>query len=190
MASQPVSHVPPEDYLAFERAAETKHEYIDGEIVAMAGGSPKHGLPALNTAAQFRLRAAGGSCIPFNSDVRVAVQWDRLITYPDVFVVCGEVQYTDERRDTITNPKVIVEVLSPSTRNYDRGAKSYLYRQLPSLAEYLLIEHDAPEVETYRRLPNNHWEIETVRGLDATVRIECLGWDLPLAEIYRDTERL
>lgn len=176
-----------ETYLELERAAEVRHEYVEGEIVERALCSPLHSLIGANVASALPRR---DDWLLFGSEVRVCVHWDKLIAYPDLTGIRGRPQYVDEAHDTLTNPTLLVEVLSPSTRDYDRGAKSYLYRQLPSLAEYLLIEQDTPEVEIYRRLPNNHWEIETVRGLDATVQIERLGWDLPLAEIYRDTERL
>jgi Uma2 family endonuclease len=190
MASQPLSYVSPEEYLARERVAETKSEYIDGEIVAMAGGTPSHSLIATNVSSALWNRLAGGNCLAFNSDARVSVQSGKLITYPDVSVVCDEVQYVDDHRDTITNPRVVVEVLSPSIANYDRGAKSRLYRMLPSLAEYLLVDQDTVEVELYRRLPNGHWEIATFRDADAIIRLESIGCDLPMNEIYRDVERL
>ena len=130
------------------------------------------------------------SAAVFNSDVRLSVRWGKLITYPDVSVVCGDVQYVDAERDTIVNPKLIVEVLSPSTSNYDRGEKSRLYRMLPSLDEYLMIEQRPIEVERYRRLPNGRWEIEVAREADANVRLDSVSCDLPVSEVYRDLDRL
>ena len=112
MASQPLSYVTPEEYLARERLAETKSEYIDGGIVAMEGHSPAHSLIATNVAGELHNRLVGGDCLTFSSDLRVSVQWGKLITYPDVSVVCGEVLYVDDHRDTITNPRAVVEVLA------------------------------------------------------------------------------
>jgi Uma2 family endonuclease len=190
MSSSPISHLTPEEYLGLERVASAKHEYINGVMVDMAGGSPAHALIATNVVVELGNRLRGGSCLVFNSDVRVSVRWGKLITYPDVSVVCGEVQYLDNERDTIVNPKLIVEVLSPSTSNYDRGEKSRLYRMLPSLDEYLLIEQKPVEIERYRRLPNGHWEIDVVREEDAIIRLDSVGCDLPVAEVYRDLHRL
>lgn len=132
----------------------------------------------------------GSPCLVFNSDVRVSVQWGKLITYPDVGVVCGEILYVDDQRDTVVNPRLIVEVLSPSTSNHDRGEKSRLYRMLPSVAEYLLIEQEPVEIERYRRLPNGHWEIEVIREGDAVMRLESVGCNLAVREVYRGLERL
>jgi Uma2 family endonuclease len=185
-----VSYVSPEEYLEFERLAETKHEYLHGEIIAVAGGSPGHGLIGGNVFRALGNRLDGTKCIPFNSDVRVCVRWGSLIAYPDVSIVCGAIEYVDDKRDTIANPRIVVEVLSPSTRNYDRGEKSRLYRLMPSLTEYLLIEQTPVEIEHYRRLPNDHWDIETIRDANAIVRLESIGCAIPISEIYRDLDRL
>jgi Uma2 family endonuclease len=184
MASQPLSYVDAAEYLRRERLAETKHEYVDGDILDMAGGKPAHSLIAANVSGELRNRLRGTDCMAFNSDLRVCVQLGRLITYPDVSVVCGQPQYVDEERDTITNPRVIVEVLSPSTRNYDRGDKSLRYRMLPSLAEYLLIDQEPVDIEHYRRQSGGTWAVQRILEPTATIRLESINIDLPLSEIY------
>jgi Uma2 family endonuclease len=190
MSTQPVSYVTPEEYLEFERAAETKHEYLHGEIIAMAGGSPAHALIADNIRLAMRTRVDASRCLPFSSDARVCVRWGSLIAYPDVSVVCGPIEYVDDKRDTISNVRVIFEVLSPSTRNYDRGEKSRLYRLMPTLAEYLFIEQTPVEIEHYRRLPNGHWDLEIITDAAGVVKLDSIGCEIPVSEIYRDLDRL
>ena len=184
MSTQPVTYVSPEEYLERERAAETRHEYIEGQIVAMAGGTAKHSLIAANVGGALRELLRNTSCRVFNSDLRVSVRRGILTTYPDVTVVCGPLEFVDNREDTISNPTLIVEVLSPSTKEFDRGEKSRLYRMLPSLQEYLLIEQSTVEIEHYRRLPNGHWDIEPVSDPSAVIRLEALACNLPVSEIY------
>ncbi len=190
MASQPTSFVTPEQYLEFERAADTKHEYVFGEIVDMAGGSAMHNFLGINTSTALNIRLDSRKCKVFGSDLRVCVSWCDLITYPDVFVVCGPLQFVDQRTDTVTNPIFIVEVPSPSTKSYDRGEKSRLYRTLPSLAEYLLVDQTPVDVEHWRKLPNGNWELATIRDRSAVIHLESLGCDLPVEEIYRNADTL
>ncbi len=190
MSSEPVSYITPEEYIARELAAESKHEYVHGEMVAMAGGSLRHSVISLNIAGELRNRLRGSRCTVFNLDARVCVQWGELITYPDVTVVCGPPQLDERLPHTLLNPTLVVEVLSPSTRNYDRGEKSRLFRLLPSLAEYQLVEQDTVEIEHYRRLPNGHWDLATIRERDAVLTLESVHCDLPVAEIYSGLEML
>src|ERR1700694_5697214 len=188
MSSHSLSYVTPEEYLERERLAAEKSEYISGEIVAMAGGSPRHALIAANVIGIMHSQLRHGDCRIFDSDLRVCVRCGSLITYPDVTVVCGSPEYTDEKRDTVANPAVIVEVLSPSTKKYDRGEKARLFRMLPSLHEFLFVEQESIEVEHWRRLPNGNWELATVREAGVTLHLESIGCDLPVDEIYRGTE--
>ncbi|MBI1786899.1 MAG: Uma2 family endonuclease [Acidobacteria bacterium] len=190
MSSQPVTDITPEEYLERERAAETKHEYVGGDIVAMAGGSLQHSLITANIIGTLRSLLAGRPCVVFSPDARVCVRWNDLITYPDVTVLCGPPQYTDDHRDTLVNPTFLVEVLSPSTKNFDRGEKSRLYRMLPSLNEYLLVDQAPVEIEHWRRLPNGNWELATIRDRDAVLRLSSLDCELPAGEIYRNLELL
>lgn len=190
MSTLPHGYVSADEYLALERLSTIKHQYIDGEIIAMAGGSPAHSLIASNVLRALGNRLQGGPCLVFNSDLRVSVQRGNLITYPDVSVVCGPVLYIDDRRDTIANPRLIVEVLSPSTSDYDRGEKSHRYRTLPSIAEYLLIEPEPVEVEHYVRLPNGNWEIEAIRERDGIIHLGSVQCEFPVSEISRNLDRL
>lgn len=184
MSSHSLSYVTPEEYLERERLAKEKSEYIDGEIVAMAGGTPRHTLIAMNFAIFVGHQLRASTCRIFGADLRVCVRWGSLITYPDVTVVCGKAEYTDEKRDTVTNPRLIVEVLSPSTRNYDRNEKASLFRMVPSLREFLLIEQETVEVDHWRRLPDGSWVMTTVRDPAVTLHLESIGCELPIAEIY------
>jgi Uma2 family endonuclease len=173
----------PAEYLARERVAETKSEYLNGEILAMTGASIPHNYITLNLGAELRQRVRGLGCSTFVADVRVRVRHTGLYTYPDVMVVCGPLQYDDDRRDTILNPVVIVEVLSPSTEAYDRGEKFRQYRRLESLREYVLVAQDAARIERYVR-QGDLWVLSEVSGLDATLTLEAVNAAIPLAAIY------
>ncbi|MFN0167384.1 MAG: Uma2 family endonuclease [Bryobacteraceae bacterium] len=180
----------PEEYLERERVAETKSEYFFGDIVAMPGGTLLHSVITANIARAIGNGLQGKACVVFSSDARVSVQWGSLITYPDVTILCGAPQYTDEKRDTLLNPILLVEVLSPSTRAYDRGEKSRLFRMMPSLAEYLLVDQTPVDVEQYRRLPSGNWELTTVRDFAAVLTLTSLGCEIPVGEIYQNLEML
>jgi Uma2 family endonuclease len=190
MSSLPITRLTPEEFLERERAAEEKHEYWHGEMFAMAGGSPPHSFVINNTSATLTYLLRGHSCYVFNSDLRVAVRWDELITYPDVTVLCGKPEYADDHKDTLTNPAMVVEVLSPSTRKSDRGEKAFLYRQVPSMREILLVEPEPTMIEHYSKLPNGHWELEVITDRSAIVQLPNLNQSLPVVEIYRDIEIL
>ncbi len=189
MSSQPVTRVTPEEYLERERVAESKSEYIFGEVVAMAGGTVRHSLIASNVQFALTSRLLGGPCMVFNADLRVCVRWGDLIAYPDVTVLCERPEYVDEKQDTLTNPALVVEVLSESTKRFDRGEKSRLYRMLPSLQEYLLVDQTPVDIEHWRRLPNGNWELATIREESVMLHLS-IGCELPVAEVYRNIERL
>lgn len=188
MLTAPITRITPEQYLERERAADSKHEYWNGEVYAMAGGSPAHSLVIGNVTIALGILLRGKKCYVFNSDLRVSVRWETLIAYPDVTVVCGPPEYADERLDTVTNPVLIVEVLSPTTAINDRGDKAFLYRQVSSMREILLVEPKPVLIEHYWKLPNGHWELETVTEPAATLKLTSLDCELPVAEIYRDIE--
>ena len=190
MSTQPLNTLSAENYLELERAAEQKHEYIDGEMVAMAGGSATHAFIATNCIFALMQALGGGACRVFTSDLRVCVHWDRLITYPDVTVVCGPLRFADVRKDTITNSTLLIEVLSPSTKNFDRGEKAARYRDLSSLQEFLLIDQTPVEVEHYRRLADGSWQIITHRDRAATIDLASVHAVLPIAAIYQGVEQL
>lgn len=178
------------EYFDFEAAAAEKHEYRDGEVVAMAGGSSTHSLIIVNVASECRSRLRGTSCLVYDSNLRVSVPRDVRYVYPDVSVICGPVAYDpgDHRRHTAINPRVIVEVSSPSTEAYDRGDKYRRYIRISTLEEYVIVSQSAPVIETITRQPDGAWGIRGYEGLDAVARLRSLNIDLPLAEVYAGVE--
>lgn len=190
MVSQPAAGLTIEEYLELERQSEIRHEYVDGEMVAMAGGSPAHGAIAGNIYHALRLLLKDAPCLVFTSNVRISPSKARLITYPDVTVACEPLLFSDEKRDTITNPRVVIEVLSPSTSDYDRGFKTRLYRTCASVEEYLLVDQTPVEIEHGRRLPNGHWDVEIVTGPGAVLELRSINCHLPSAEIYAQLGRI
>ena len=174
------------EYLAFERASESKHEFFDGELFAMTGGTPAHSLIASNF-----IREAGNAlkdrpCVVYTSDLRVKVNATGLYTYPDVTIVCGEQKFDDNQSDTLINPTIVVEVLSKSTASYDRGPKSKHFRKIDSLQALILIEQDSPVVEVYCRQSDGKWILTDATELTDSIAIEPIGIFIPLAEIYRN----
>lgn len=177
-----------QEYLTRERAASFKSEYFEGEIFAMAGGSPQHSLIAANFIREAGNALKGKPCAVFSSDLRVRVQPTGLYTYPDASIVCGELEFDDERQDTVINPTVIVEVLSDSTEKYDRGRKADHYRQVASLQELVLIAQDYSHVERFTRQTDGSWLFQEERDLSASLQLPSLGISLELAEIYRNVQ--
>ncbi len=184
MSSNPKTYFTPQEYLAIERKVEFKSEYIDGEMVAMTGASRQHNLITINIAREITQQLKGRPCEAYSSDMRVRIPDTNLYTYPDVVVVCGEPVFEDDQLDTLTNPTLIIEVLSESTESYDRGKKFRYYRTIESLAEYLLVAQDERRVEQYVRQTDGRWLLSEIRSLDGKAEllsIECL---LNLSEIY------
>lgn len=172
------------DYLALERQAETKSEYLNGRIYAMSGASRSHNRITFNLARRIGNQLGGRRCEGYVNDMRVKVSPTGLYTYPDVVVVCGEPRFEDQHVDTLLNPTVIIEVLSDSTEGYDRGEKFAHYRALPSLSDYLLVAQDQPLIEHYQRQPDGRWLYSATDGLEAEVEIANIGCMLRLAEVY------
>ena len=189
MPTNPVSYVSPEEYLEKERLSDERHEYIYGEIVAMARPTPAHGVIVRKAARGLERRLETKGCRTFTESLRVSVGWGELMTYPDVVLVCGEPQWTDDKRDTLRNPKFIVEVLSPSTMDYDRGTKARLYWMLSSMSEYLFIDPTPVNIEHWRRLPTGNWEVAIIRDREAILRLESIACEIPVTEIYEDIEQ-
>jgi Uma2 family endonuclease len=187
--AQKVPRLTPMEYLAIERAAPTKSEFYDGEMFAMAGGTALHSLIGTNVTGEFRNKLRGKHCVPYNADLRIQVQATGLFTYPDLSIICGPLQFADAD-DTVTNPSVLVEVLSPSTEAYDRGQKFLQYRQIPSLREYLLVSQHEPLLELFVRQDNNLWSLREAAGLDARLEIPSLEIAVSLAEIYANVDFL
>jgi Uma2 family endonuclease len=175
----------PEEYLELERKAEFRSEYYNGEMYAMSGGSPEHSRLSLRIAVLTSAHLERRGCQQFGSDMRLLVEPDGLYTYPDYMVVCGRPQLAADTRDTIANPVLVVEVLSPSTEQYDRGFKTKLYRDIPSVREILLISQKSAEIELYRREEAGRWSITTVTGLDASIGLASIDFTLRLADLYQ-----
>jgi len=188
LPSQPKTRLTPEEYLAIERKAEYKSEYFNGEMFAMSGASERHVSIVANImyllVGQLRRRP----CKAYASDMRVRVSPTGLYTYPDVVVVCGQPQFADDQRDTLLNPTLIVEVLSESTKDYDRGGKFEHYRSLASLNEYVLIAQDKHHVEHFVRQPDNRWLLSETNWLEDTIHLSSIDCDLALIEVYDKVE--
>src|SRR5215210_5387372 len=184
MSSLPTYYLTPEEYLAVERKAEYKSEYVDGVIYAMAGGSERHNLIAANTIISIGVQLRGRPCRVYPSDLKVRVPNSKRFFYPDVSVVCGETRFADDERDVILNPVLIVEVLSESTAAYDRGKKFLSYQQIESLQEYLLVSQDEEIVEHYVRKSNDTWLYTKAIGLGETIILPSIECEVTLRDIY------
>ena len=184
MAVHSKSYLSPQQYIALERAAEERSEYLDGEMVAMTGGSRNHGLIAGNLVGELHSQLRDRPCEVYPADLRVQVSETGLYTYPDVVVVCGEARFEDEQLDTLLNPTVIFEVLSPTTERYDRGTKFEHYRTLASLAEYILVSQARPRIERFLRQADGRWLFDDAAGLEAVLALPSIGCELKLAEVY------
>ena len=183
MASSPITKVTAEEYLALDRAAEFRSEFLDGEIIAMSGGSARHSKLQVNLTLELETALRGTPCQTFSADLRVRVS-PRMYTYPDLTVVCGKPVLADERQDILLNPTVIVEVLSPSTEHYDRGVKFQCYRGIESLRDYILVAQDQIRIEQYTRGEANTWTLRDYHDIRETLLIESVRVSLPLASIY------
>ena len=178
-----------EEYLALERAGSVKHEYLAGAIFAMSGASKAHNLIASNVNASLHAQLRGRGCRVYPSNMRLKVLATGLHTYPDLTVVCGPPEFANPaRRDTLVNPVVIVEILSPSTERYDRGEKFQHYRTIPTLREYLLIVQDRPRIELYLRQADGLWLLAEAVGVEASLTLPALQAALRLADVYEQVE--
>jgi Uma2 family endonuclease len=184
MASTVQTRLTAQQYLEIERRAEYKSEFLNGEMFAMSGASRAHNLIATNVTRELSGQLRGRPCETYAGDMRVKVSETGLYTYPDVLVVCGEAEFEDAHVDTLLNPTVIVEVLSPSTEAYDRGEKFAQFRNLASLREYVLIAQDRPRIERFRRSEGHDWLFSSVDGLEETAHLTAIGCDLALADVY------
>ena len=174
------------DYRALEETARDRHEYHDGEIIPMTGGTLEHSAIAGNIYAVLKPALRKTRLKPFNSDLRVWIPQYQRGLYPDVTVIEGEPQLNDGRRDEILNPQLIVEVLSDSTEAYDRGDKFMYYRSIASLSEYVLVNQYRPAIERYTRVEPHQWLMESYEGLEAIVRLKLANLELSAADIYED----
>lgn len=174
----------PEEYLAREEVAEYKSEYIDGEIIPMAGSSTNHNQIAGNFSAALNFAFKTQDYEVFMSDVRLWIPSKRIYTYPNVMVVAGELEYFNNRTDTITNPKVIIEVLSDSTQGYDREGKFEFYRTIPSFEEYLLIDQTKIYVEQYSKTGNKRWSLREYDAEDEAITLTSVQFEISLLDVY------
>jgi len=171
-------------YLSMDREASEKHEFAFGEIYAMGGASARHVEIVGNIVSELRNHLRQRPCRVYSTDLRLCVDADHRYTYPDVVVVCGQPQFLDDQLDTLLNPDLIVEVLSESTRNYDRGDKFQQYRGIPSFREYLLVDQAKAHVERYSKQQDGTWSLWETDSLDHVVHLESLAVTLPVSEIY------
>ena len=176
-------YLTPEQYLEIERKAETRSEYYNGRMYAMSGGAFRHVQIISNFAAELHDRLRGKPCDVLSSDMRTVAAG--IYTYPDIVITCDEPRFAHGQKDTLLNPTIVIEVLSPSTEAYDRGMKSAHYRRVESLREYAIVSQIEPRVEVFRRQTNGDWVMSEYIGLDAVCRFESVDCAVPLSEIYR-----
>ncbi len=173
------------EYLLFEERSEERHEFYQGEVFAMAGGSIDHNRVIGNAHSELHGRLKGKPCEVFMADLRVQIKARGLYTYPDLSIVCEEIQRFKERTDTITNPTVLIEVLSPATAEYDRGQKKFeFYREIPSLQEYILIYSTRVMIERFSRTPTGQWLLTDYRSREELLHIESIGASISVADLY------
>ncbi len=177
------THFTVEDYLTLERSASYKSEYRDGQIYAMTGASRKHNLVSGNIYRELSLQLKKRPCEAYINDMRVKAAEASSYHYPDVAVVCGTPQFEDAQVDTLLNPTLLIEVLSPSTEAYDRGSKFAHYRKIASLQEYLLVAQDQPNIERYVR-QGDVWILSEVTGIEAFISLKSIDCVLSLREVY------
>ena len=180
-----MSILSPEEYLEIERKSDHKSEYYQGEMFAMSGGSRRHDRIVVPLTFLLEQHLSGKRCEAFSANMRVLATPSGLYTYPDLSVACEEPQFVDSQVDTLINPTLLVEVLSPSTEDYDRGKKAKLYRAIPSLQELLLVAQDSYEVELYRRQTDGSWSLIEAKGLESSITLASIGYTLELGELYR-----
>ena len=181
-------HLTIEEYLDFEESSEEKHEYFQGEVFAMAGAGDPHNEIFSNLFLELGNQLKGKGCRPYGSDKRLHIPENTLFTYPDISIYCGEKKKFEKNENTSLMPTVLIEILSPSTKNYDRGGKFKLYRDIPSLKEYVLVDSESISVEIFRLNSVNHWELEEYKSIEQSLVIEALNVTLSLRDIYEHTE--
>ena len=177
-----------EEYLALDRAAEFRSEFVDGEMFAMSGGSLRHARLQRNLLFELQSALKDTGCEAFTSDMRVRVPATRMYAYPDVTVICGKPVLVDEHQDILLNPIVIFEVLSPSTERYDRGLKFQQYRAIESLKDYILVDQNQVRIEQFTRQDSSPWTLRDYQRLEEVLTIASINVSLPLHRIYDQIE--
>ncbi|MCX6590676.1 MAG: Uma2 family endonuclease [Acidobacteria bacterium] len=186
MSALSIPRISVEEYLAADRAAERRSEYHDGEVFPMVAVTFTHARLAVSLARRLDEKLSYGTCQTLAAP-RVRARATNFV-YPDLAVICGQPQLGDAHGDILLNPRVIIEILSPSTADYDYGGKFALYRGLASLEEYVLVSQESCLIEVFRRLTDGRWALSSYQGAEAVLTLECLGIALPLAEIYAGVE--
>ena len=186
MSAVPEQFMTLQEYFSFEEASDVKHEYFHGAIFAMTGASEPHNLIVANLIGNLHAQLRGKSCRVYPGDLRVKIEATGLYTYPDIQVICGQPRYADARKDTVTNPSVIIEVLSPSTEGYDHGVKFQHYRTIETLQEYLMIAQDTCRVEHYLRQDTQHWLLVEITRGEQEIALKAIDGRLSLTDIYED----
>jgi Uma2 family endonuclease len=184
MSVQPLQHWSPAEYLAFERGHPSKHEFVDGRIFLQAGASRNHALIGTNVTSSLHQQLRLRPCMVYGSDMRVAIPQARRYVYPDITVLCEPANFEDPLEDTLTNPTVIIEILSPSTERYDRGKKFQAYQTIESFQEYLLIAQDAIVVEHFVRRSDKLWTFEVITDPTAVISLASIECTLRVEDIY------
>jgi Uma2 family endonuclease len=180
----------PDEYLALEEAATYKSEYFHGEIFAMTGGSANHNRISGNVHTVLNNGLRSTRCETFNSDMRLLVKAHSLYTYPDTMVICGRIEFAKDCNDTVINPTVLVEVLSPSTQDHDRGQKFEFYRTLDSFQDYLIIHQDRVYIEYHHKLADKRWVLTEFSDIEASLTLQSLNFEIPLRRIYERVDWL
>lgn len=173
-----------EEYLEMENASMEKHEFYKGEIFAMSGAKVPHNIVTKNLSGILFGKLKGKKCQPYGSDQRIHIQSNTLFTYPDISIICGEIITLNNDDYNVLNPAVIIEVLSKSTKNYDRGEKFKLYRDIPTLKEYILVDSETIHIEVFRLNENNHWELEEYNSVENFLFIKAIDEKIAISEIY------
>ena len=188
MTAQPKQIMSAAEYLAFERAQQDKHEFYEGEVYLQAGASVAHNLITANLIALLRPQLRGGPCRVYPSDIRIKIPQRSHYLYADVSIICGPILFDDADPETVRNPKIIIEVLSPSTESYDRGRKFQAYRRIPDFDEYLLIAQDTIRVEHFVRQSATMWTMTEYTQLAAIIQLSSIDMRVPMASLYEDLE--
>jgi len=178
------SYISINEYLIAERSAAAKHEYFKGEIFAMSGASFRHNKITTNLNRAILPYLGSGDCEMFGSDLRVHIPENTLFAYPDSIIICGKPEFLDEHFDTVTNPSVIIEILSPSSKDYDRGTKFTLYRSIPALQEYILIDSESVSIEIFSQSQQKTWFLEEFKSVGDSFSIKAIGVNIRLSQIY------
>ena len=177
-----------EEYLAFENGASEKHEYYQGEVFAMSGAKLTHNEIVMNTATTVKQFLKGKTCKPYNSDQRIYIEKNTLFTYPDISIFCDGVITLNNDEMNAVNPSVIIEVLSPGTKDYNRGMKFKLYRDIDSLNEYILIDSESINVEAFAINQNGFWELREYKNIHETLFIQTIQMEIPVSSLYEGTK--